>query len=268
MTGGHNLCSLSGTSSHIKAFGFSPFPHQRKSALKACCVHVCWEILHTILANASFKSALLINYACSCRMQHSFKYKSHLTVQTNSLPFVYVSVWWPPACWTRLETSWRWGWTSAVRSSTPPTRRKMSGKLRDVGRSVSVCNGCWDLSSLSLSLSLSPHTHTCAHTHTHIHTHTHRIAMGRICSKFKELFVEIRERASKALFFAKMLSKVRKTVKKVSFYLQNISLVVNENRMCYTCILIGFGDCCWFQDPSECSWAAWELEILRPRPGM
>ena len=40
-------------------------------------------------------------------------------------------------------------------------------------------------------------------------SHAHRIAMGRICSKFKELFVEIRERASKALFFAKMLSKVR-----------------------------------------------------------
>ena len=34
--------------------------------------------------------------------------------------------------------------------------------------------------------------------------------MGKTCRKFKELFVEIRERASKALFFAKMLSKVRK----------------------------------------------------------
>ena len=52
-------------------------------------------------------------------------------------------------------------------------------------------------STLSASLSL-----------THI-INIHRIAMGRICSKFKELFVEIRERASKALFFAKMLSKVR-----------------------------------------------------------
>ena len=37
--------------------------------------------------------------------------------------------------------------------------------------------------------------------------------MGRTCRKFKELFVEIRERASKALFFAKMLSKVGKYVK-------------------------------------------------------
>ena len=101
-----------------------------------------------------------------------------------------------------------------------------------------------EISPLSLSLSLSLPIHTHARAHTHTYTHTHRIAMGRICSKFKELFVEIRERASKALFFAKMLSKVRKTVKKVSFYLQNISLVVNENRMCYTCILIGFGDCC------------------------
>ena len=35
-----------------------------------------------------------------------------------------------------------------------------------------------------------------------------RAAIGESCRSFKELFVEIRERASKALGFAKMLRKV------------------------------------------------------------
>ena len=60
--------------------------------------------------------------------------------------------------------------------------------------------------------------------------------MGRTCRKFKELFVEIRERASKALFFAKMLSKVRKIVKIPSFCRVDVCVTMcNE--------LIGFGDC-------------------------
>lgn len=68
-------------------------------------------------------------------------------------------------------------------------------------------------SSLSLSLSLS-------------FSLSLRIAMGRICRKFKELFVEIRERASKALFFAKMLSKVSlKLFVHVSFKLAVIEAV-------------------------------------------
>ena len=79
----------------------------------------------------------------------------------------------------------------------------MSGKSRDVGKFVIMCE---IKASFSLSLSLS---------------HAHRIAMGRICSKFKELFVEIRERASKALFFAKMLSKVRSRHSK-----EKISIIV------------------------------------------
>ncbi len=35
-----------------------------------------------------------------------------------------------------------------------------------------------------------------------------RVAIAESCRSFKELFVEIRERASKALGFAKMLRKV------------------------------------------------------------
>ena len=42
MRGGHDL---GGVCSHIKTFGYSPFPHQRKSVLKACWAdipEVCW----------------------------------------------------------------------------------------------------------------------------------------------------------------------------------------------------------------------------------
>ena len=109
----------------------------------------------------------------------------------------------------------------------------MSGKSRGIiGKSVIMYENPNSLllphppHPLSLSLPLS---------------HAHRIAMGRICSRFKELFVEIRERASKALFFAKMLSKVRLRHSKE----KKISSVVNFvlMKLCYV-MLIGLRDCC------------------------
>ena len=45
------------------------------------------------------------------------------------------------------------------------------------------------------------------------HPEQRRAAIGDSCRSFKELFVEVRERASKALGFAKMLRKVIRNVR-------------------------------------------------------
>ena len=73
------------------------------------------------------------------------------------------------------------GWTSVAASSTP-LARTLTGEGED------YCRVVW-YSSLMVLPPL-------------------RLAIGDSCRSFKELFVEIRERASKALGFAKMLRKV------------------------------------------------------------
>ena len=74
------------------------------------------------------------------------------------------------------------GWTSVATSFTP-LERTLTGEGEE-----DYCSVVW-YSSLTVPPPL-------------------RLAIGDSCRSFKELFVEIRERASKALGFAKMLRKV------------------------------------------------------------
>ncbi len=66
----------------------------------------------------------------------------------------------------------------------------------------------------------------------------YRAAIADSCRSFKELFVEIRERASKALGFAKMLRKV-------------CLCVMLHNYDALLLLLTGPGDCCWLYDSNQ-----------------